>query len=285
MIGANPSASNKFRLSEAEPEEVALVYSRGRFAFPQTNSNPLLNLAIGAVILIFFDYLSKNFVSIGAISLFPVCAVGGVIYEKYNQAQRTPTVKLKKSDLKPMPLGARLIAVGNLDDLSNLTEFSDQPFEPIIIERHMVVSSMWWVFATGLLAGLVLTALVMWLGGPFSGMPGLMAGLGFGVASVLFWIPARLRPLYYRIVPGRMDAMRYSLFQKKAQLLGRIDLSMARIRVEFARQTIEIQSPKDGRFKMRLFNVSEPHEFVRGLFQAALCKHPAPPLPDDQLLG
>lgn len=272
------------QLSSTGAEEIALVYSRSRAAFPQTNSNPLINLAICAGIFILVDYLFRRYGSVGAFSLLAVCAVGGVAYEKFRQTQCKPSVGLKKTDLKPARLGSRLIAFGNLYNLSHLTEISNQPFEPIIIERHMVVSSMWWVFGTGMLAGVMLNMFVIWFGGPLSGTPGLLAGLGFGVASVLFWIPARLKPLYYRIVPGRLDIMQFSLLQKRALLIRRIDLTMARIRVEFAKQTIEIQSPRDGRLRLRLFNVSEPLEFVRGLFQGALCTHPAPPLSDDQLL-
>lgn len=240
---------------------------------------------MAAVLLALLDYLNRQYGTAGMVALFALCFVGGITFEKYKQAERAPRVKLTKADLKPARLGSRLIAFGSLDDLSHLTEISNQPFEPIIIERNSVVSSMWWYFGVSMALGLILNIAANWLRGPLFATPGIIGGLGFGAAAVLFWVPARMIPVYYRIVPGRMDIMRFSLLRKKAKLLGQIDLSLARIRVEFARQTIEILSRRDGQLKLRLFSVAEPHEFVRGLFQAALCRHPAPPLPDDKLLG
>lgn len=111
----------------------------------------------------------------------------------------------------------------------------------------------------------------------------------FPTAMVLLltcsWLIARLRPTYYRIVPGRLDIMRGRAFGTGVEVISRMDLQQLRIELNPKEEAI-LFGPRGGNIeKLSYRDVSEPMRFIEAVFKAAICTSPAPPLPDDALLG
>jgi len=104
----------------------------------------------------------------------------------------------------------------------------------------------------------------------------------FGMVMGLWF---RLFPTYYRVVPGRLDVLRGSPFAGTPWVRERHDLRNAQVIAHFDEDTLYVYSPGRRSLEIDWKTLSEPEEFVKTVFQAAVCTHPAPPLPDDTLLG
>lgn len=206
---------------------------------------------------------------------------GLIIYGIRLRISNRPQRLVTPEELSPMHNGARLSAEGKIVELSHLADIEDVPFEPIVVERQFASSSLAFVMFLGIMVGFVLQC-------GFSEY--FQRHVSFGGAAhmiglTLVWIPARLRPLYYRLVPGRMDVLRFSVLTGNARLIDQFDLRQAIVRVSFAKQRAELQLRNGQSEDIRLWGLAEPYRFARGILQAAICTHPAPPLPDNQLLG
>lgn len=178
--------------------------------------------------------------------------------------------------------GARLNAFGRPEELAPLAELRDTCFEPVIMERMMAGWSILGVVVSGFAVVLCLALLLDSL------TPGLGLPVNIGVAvyplgMCSIWLIQRLRPTYYRIVPGRMDIMRFSVLTNRATIVDRWDLRNAHITVRFDRRRVGLGMSETKH--VRLFGLAEPHRFVAALFQGAISTHEPPPLPDDALLG
>lgn len=281
MTGPDDDTNNDVMPRTIEPERVSLVFRKHMGGLHYRSPNPLFILLAFAVFLMAFEFTRTRFGRLGALPIVGVVITVGVIYGLQLRRKYLPKRLITSDELASALTKARLVAEGKIKELSYVADIDDVPFEPIIVERQYAASSMGFI----IFVGLFLAFAVQFLFDGIFGQRTSYRGIGFLLGFTLVWIPARIRPLYYRLVPGRMDLLRFSMISGKARLLKRIDLGKARIRVSFAKQSAEIRSSDGDREDIRLWALAEPHEFIRGLFQAAICTHPAPPLPDDQLLG
>jgi hypothetical protein len=176
--------------------------------------------------------------------------------------------------------GARLNAFGLPEELAPLAELRDTSFEPVIMERMMAEWSMVRIVVLGCALAISLRLLLDLL---TPGLAGPVGSLSYPIGLLIVWLIQRLRPTYYRIVPGRMDIMRFSVLTNRATILDRWDLRNAHITVRFERQRVGLGMSETKH--VRLFGLAEPHRFVAAVFQGAISTHEAPPLPDDALLG
>ena len=96
-----------------------------------------------------------------------------------------------------------------------------------------------------------------------------------------------LRPCYYRVVPGRLELMKYRFLNQGVPQIHTIRLDRARIVCDLAERFIEIM-PMDGVSEQSLIPLEgqpQPRAFAQMVFRAAVCSASAPPLPTTELLG
>ena len=117
--------------------------------------------------------------------------------------------------------------------------------------------------------------------GVFSGI------LGVAALNLFATAVARLRPTYYRVVPGRIDVLRFGLLRRQPLQVEHIDLrNAAQIVIEFDHAKIRIsEGIASNERVLKLNDAAEPHRLAEAVVQAAISTYPAAPLPDDDLTG
>ena len=99
---------------------------------------------------------------------------------------------------------------------------------------------------------------------------------------------------YYRVVPGRLEILRFGLVSAKVKERRSISLGDGNIVCRYDKQRLEIspspvaqgaQHPPESVAVIHLEGLDEPHAFVEAVFQGAICTRAAPELPVDELLG
>lgn len=131
-----------------------------------------------------------------------------------------------------------------------------------------------------------------------------MGAAGAGAVA----LPEFCAPTYVRIVPGRLDVIRFSVFRRRPASVASFDLRRSRVLVDVKRAVVSVEPPdanaapaRKVRSKRWPYAVSEeggPRRFAVGfvltpsrrrLLQAAcaaaLSEAPTPELPADELLG
>lgn len=262
-------------------ETVSLVFTKHWGYVQYSTPNPLIVLALVVALVAVLESLINRFGILVGVPFVLLIVAAGIANWVYLNNKHKPDRILTREETSPIALGARVQVVGDLRELSHFADIEDAPFEPIIVERFYAASSMAFVVIVGIFIGAVIQYAIQHFLKSTLGLANAGQMLGF----VLAWIPARLFPVYYRFVPGRLDVLRFSMFTGKAILLSRIDLRSGMVRVSFAKRKAEIETSEGQFLEIRLWTLAEPFRFVKGLVQAAINTHPAPPLPDDQLLG
>lgn len=175
----------------------------------------------------------------------------------------------------------RLQCRGHPLDLAGLRELPPSSFEPIIVTRLHALSAC--AFTRSLLGvTLVFMALCAWHKTPLW-VPVLAVAL-------LWWLPALVQcayPVYYRIMPGRMDVMRSSAWSSRVKLVRSVQLGTADVVCWYDKHILKIrQNGRDAAVeRVDLFGLNDPHQLVNGVFRGAICGELAPPAPTDRLLG
>ncbi len=175
----------------------------------------------------------------------------------------------------------RLHCRGHPQDLAGLRNLPVSSFEPIIVTRLHALSAR--AFTGSLLCAiLVLMPICAWYKTPVWA-PAV-------IAALLWWLPAMMQcayPVYYRIVPGRMDVLRFHALSSRARHVRSVQLDTADVVCRYDNYILEIRQGggDDAVERVDLFGLNDPHQFVKGVFQGAICEEPAPRLPRDRLLG
>lgn len=256
------------------------ITRRGGRTFAEAPFNPLLG--IGGVMLLFLFLWCVSWWGAGKeVIVVILCAVVivAIVIEIRRRKPKHPVDSNAVQSLRRIP-GARLLVRGTDQDVSAFVELTDAPFEPIIVgvyyaKRHLII---------GLLIGLCLCAgapiFFRWVPRPLN--PGMFCMI---VGTVIAIALQQLFPVYYRIVPGRMDVMESSLFTSRARVVDWWPLKTARIEIDFKKRRIELRDVGDQRLTIWIPGVTEPYRLAVGLIQAAISTHEPAPLPDDRLLG
>lgn len=184
----------------------------------------------------------------------------------------------------------RLCVIGHPNDLLVHGPLDDFPFEPAVFRSFATVgTTVQWITAIPIvvmaIAGLayprLFTAMLPLL--PGSSHIGIVIyGAGFVVVAAIavawFW------PRYYRVLPGRLDIMDYRPLARRGRLIRSIDLRSAKLLINLRFWTVRIET--DGESEEFLFRfMPDRRRFAHTLLLAAVSTAPAPPLPDDELIG
>ncbi len=243
-------------------------------------TSPVVSFAFAFAALLVLDQLGRY---LGKGRLMPWLCFGisvaflGALIRRWFIRDRT--------SLRGVPLSsdrelrdARLIARGNRVVLSALAELTHEAFEPVIIEVHSSKVRTWTLFPVAFVLVFVTSMFIPW-------KTSMAGGLAFPTVVLIYWLIGRCRPTYYRISPGRMDIMVGSFVGGRVRLPRRIDLRSASIVLLSKERCLLIRQPDEPPVEIPYEQMSEPMPFVSSVFSGALCTSPAPPLPDDALLG
>jgi hypothetical protein len=96
---------------------------------------------------------------------------------------------------------------------------------------------------------------------------------------------SRIRPLVYRVVPGRIDLIRTGWFGAGDVAMDSISLRDVRIEIRYEIGEVKIGDDPDIAHKISLQEVSEPREFAVAIVRAAISTAQPPALPEGELLG
>jgi len=179
----------------------------------------------------------------------------------------------------------RLVCYGTVRELAEMQELTPVAFEPYFPEYAWD----WLPRRRGLAELLFALAFLGWaVASCFVIVPPLYTALAACAPLWVLWASGRVGRPYIRVVPGRLDLLRGQRWLPKVSLLRSVDLRNARIECRFDRRQMRItpcgreaQEP----LEIDLAALEAPHAFAKVVFQAAVCDRPAPPLPEDALLG
>ncbi|MGH7130920.1 MAG: hypothetical protein ACREJO_03125 [Phycisphaerales bacterium] len=185
---------------------------------------------------------------------------------------------------------ARLRCIGAADEIVKfqaLGEPRDIAFEPVVAFASLAVK-----MSTGAKTVLILITVavcaLMFVLREFGNLPlprfgyfNVVTAIVIGSCAAVF-----LWPTYLRIVPGRIDILRYRLWNRKPTV-ETIDLRGANVLVNLHRSIVYIQTSDHARFwrTIGLGAVRNGREVAHAILQAAMSTVPTPPLPDDELIG
>ena len=196
-------------------------------------------------------------------------------------------------DLPTQPeAGVRLVVVGLPQQINQCGELSDVPFEPAVFSAALAQrfsKPMRFVAITATFPAVVVAHYFCnYLAGkPFSDWSGgafftLWSG---GILAVCFAV--WLWPTYFRIVPGRLDVMRFNNLLNRPVAIEHYNLRTAKVLVDLRRGVIFVdeESGRTGEFPIVWMRRRTRERLAYHLLLAALSSYEAPELPDDKLLG
>lgn len=177
----------------------------------------------------------------------------------------------------------RLVCYGDPEEMRPLEHIEVRAFEPVIFQSSIYEQLPAW----RLLPFVVFLAVVYCIVRSLRVPPALSFAatvLVIGVAQVVFHFAW---PIYYRITPGYLEVLRYHPLSGKLKSRTVVDIRCARIRCRYDERVLTIENGSEGAARIVIHIARIPHMrvLVEELFRAALCKHTAPALPQDELLG
>lgn len=136
---------------------------------------------------------------------------------------------------------------------------------------------------------------------------------GIGYLEVMAWIgvggiaASLATPTYFRVVPGRIDVMRFNFFRSRQPSLQSYDLRRGRVLVDLRYRFIvveppeaaelgafieivdafgrKLRKPRPGTLEIVLLALPRSRELARAVLAGAVSTAPTPPLPEDELVG
>jgi hypothetical protein len=106
-----------------------------------------------------------------------------------------------------------------------------------------------------------------------------MVGLLLAYSAV-----AWLWPTYFRVVPGRLDVMRFGSLRGRPVSIERFDLHTAKLLVDMRRWVVFIDD-EERQIELPIALMRDRRRFAHAVLLAALSTYEPAPLPDDALLG
>jgi len=188
----------------------------------------------------------------------------------------------------------RLRLVGRTRDMIAIGPLTDDPFEPAVHYIPGVVRGAMWPIAVlyvVLTVAATLVILAVQNGNPvlrpFAGAaPGAVTPFHFWAGMAVAILPFMyLWPAYLRVVPGRLDIIEYGFLGSGKPRVRRIDLRDADVLVVSEMRTFRVGAPGREPMTVQCGVTLRWHELVRAVFNAARSGHPAPAMPDDELVG
>jgi hypothetical protein len=208
-------------------------------------------------------------ISVGCILVAGMCIHWAVVPRRLERRMRREQV-----DELP-PVGSRLQCVGAPSDLPHLGDLQSIMFEPRV---YRASSASLLIMQAAASVGL---ALLICGSGLLDGKYGWGTVVAILGAAVFFTI--HLRPLYFRISPGRLEVLRYGFIQREPMEVDEYDLRYAYIVADLHRRRLTVSHSERKGKSYSILLMRERREFLHTLFMAALSKQQAPSLPVDTL--
>ena len=195
---------------------------------------------------------------------------------------------------RPPDNGIRLATVGSPRQLDRWGVLADAHFEPVFFSATLVqpfagaMTAVAIVLAIPVIAA-VAAAMSYIMNEPFGRVLGSggggMAFLSGGIVTL--WIVGWLWPTYFRIVPGRLDVMRFNNLLNRPVSVERYNLRTAKLLIDLRRGVIFVDESdgRTGEFPIVWMRRSTRERLAYHLLLAAMSSYEAPDLPDDKLLG
>jgi hypothetical protein len=151
----------------------------------------------------------------------------------------------------------------------------------------------WWSrWAVAILAFIAaMFALLLVRGGGRLAWPTGSGGLPwfFDVQAAIFvaYLPSLLLwPTFYRVVPGRLDVLEFSLHGARLEQVSKLDLRHDRVAANAATGYVIVRRESGEHVLVNYAGLPRRRaEFAKAVAEAAISPHPTPPLPDDELTG
>ncbi|OWY71759.1 hypothetical protein B7486_08820 [cyanobacterium TDX16] len=276
----NPESRPGDALKPVEPIELKRTWGFGFAMFPERpDAGWIIIFCISA--LIACALIQRRFGPFGLL-IFLVVLCFGMGSWQFRKIRNYKLVDVPAGQIETTRHTSRLKVTGTRRELSQFLSIDDVLFEPIIVQQAMRPVSM---VASVVLVLSAFAAFIIWCS-PL--VMSIGAVLGFALAQLVVLVPLAIEqilPVYYRIAPGRMDVLKFSTISQKGKLVESYDLRSVRITILCNKRRIDIEEPGRASVRIPLYCFLKPYEFARGILQGAVSTHPAPPLPDDELLG
>jgi len=166
-------------------------------------------------------------------------------------------------------------------------EFADVAFEPMIYRAAFVdrmPKSVFWVALSASVGAILVIEVLGRLFGFWAAFDDLLVFKTFGGWAVGCLTADWLHPTYLRVVPGRVDVMRFSPFRTRNSVVARHDLRQAHLIIDLQNYVVFVDTER-GTHELAIAFVRDSTRLAYHLLLAAMSSHPPPPLPDDALLG
>jgi hypothetical protein len=276
---AEPSASS----GNAATETVSFVRSPGIRPFANGVRDVRFRLLFALPAAVVVLVVAAQF---GRVAELGVVVLLAVSLFAWRFSLRAPRATARAAVEEPVPHrddeeSPRLRCIAHPMDIAHLDGVSDVAFEPIIVYQAIPTSSEFYQRA------------ITWGFGAICAVCAILhtaAWIPFAALAVVPWIfrgLQSLRPRCYRIVPGRLDVLQFTFWRDKGTTVETLDLRIAEVTCNLKSRMLEIRSagPDSPPRRFDLLTMADPLAFVRGIFQAALCKAVPGNLPRGELLG
>lgn len=226
--------------------------------------------------------------------MFAVLALP-LVWPLFIWVRRTRAWKLSPSEKVlhgEAPRRVRLIASETM--LKRVGMPSVDPFEPRLFRVYGAVRGEMWL-RRSIAAGCALLTLgafalvrgagrLSWTAFSAGGIP---LFFDFQVATFMWFLPTFfLWPTYYRVVPGRLDIMKFPMIRTGMAQVERVNLREPRVSADAASGAIRLEHPDGKRSYIQFLGTPASRmEFAKAVAEAAISPHTSPPLPDDELVG
>jgi hypothetical protein len=191
---------------------------------------------------------------------------------------------------------ARLVCYGEQTELRSLENLTTELTEPAVFKGTgggtMLKMSSYSRLGAPRIIGLLAVLLIVSCYAASDPVL-LFAGLVFanwGVDALY----AQWKGLYYRVVPGRLDLLRFGPLRSKGTAQSSVSLRAARIVCRYDKQELrisplteitEMEVVQEDHAIIDLARLRNPHAFVKAVFQAAICTANCPRLTAHELVG
>lgn len=180
------------------------------------------------------------------------------------------------------PADARFMCIATPPSRRPDGALPDVPFEPRVFRAFLAATPPVKAWGLGVLVGMILSAGVYAGIVPketrFLGPLVLWAIMFTGIATGEF-----LWPTYFRVTPGQLEAIRYSMLSDRPVSVVKFSLRDARIIYNWPKQALHLYVDEWKDYWVMF--MPDRRQFIRALFLAAASTHRSPPVPDDALLG
>jgi len=290
--GGLPAAPGPIEFFDHSPRKSTLALALGFPAF-QT--------LIGLVGLL--TYIVLAFVPIAgtALKITLVCVLGSAagLLPLWLFLKRRRRVRAAKpsTDSGQSPLG-RLVVCCDHEERASLAELPDTPFEPRIYWAGLSDPIVVWIETTNWVVASILFVLVLVLPSGWTRLPKEVPGpfVLWGMYGAMRIATSLLFPAYYRVLPGRVELLRYHPLGREPMYMKKLELRGRRVIVDRFQNVLIAESldqPAKPAWKPRPEEINElsfaylldRRAFARDLVLAARSSAIAGPVRDDELVG